>query len=95
MENPETTLIVGRFFEALQLLKNEKAIRGVKTFTDRYGINRRNLYSVKLKPDSGMFQPGWLANLCRDYGVSPSWLLLGEGDFHATSKPDRLQLACK
>jgi hypothetical protein len=82
MQTKDSQLIVSRFFEALNRLKDEHRIRGKKTFTDRYGINRWNLNSLEKDMGRDIFQPAWLAYLVRDYDVSPKWLLLGEGDFH-------------
>ncbi len=78
--DPVTAAIVGRFFEALDLLKQRRTIRGKKTFCDRYGINRWNMNTCLTHPDSGMFKLSWLTYLVRDYGVSSDWLLLGLGD---------------
>lgn len=75
-----TVAIVHRFFEVLDLLKQRRAIRGKKTFCDRYGINRWNMNTCLTHPDSGMFKLSWLTYLARDYGVSPDWLLLGRGE---------------
>lgn len=71
--------IVLRFFKALEALKERKVIRGVKTFTDRYSINRRNLYQLEKEPDRNLLQMVWLAHLINDYGVSSKWLMTGEG----------------
>lgn len=73
--------MVCRFFEAIQRLKDEKVIRGLQTYTRRYGINRRNFITCKRQPERDMFQVSWLTNLVIDYKVSPLWLLTGDGDF--------------
>lgn len=83
MQTRDSQEIVVRFFRALQRLKDDKAIRGKKTFTERYGINRWNMLTCEKEPSRDIFQPAWLAYLVKDYGVSPLWLLLGEGDFYA------------
>lgn len=83
MNTPDSVAIVNRFFEALRRLKADKRIRGKKTFTDRHAINRWNMNTLEKAPDRDIFQPAWLSYLVRDYGVSPRWLLTGEGDFYA------------
>jgi hypothetical protein len=81
MISKEGLLTIGRFFAALYQLKNDGAIRGVQTFTRRYGINRRNLYTLErnIEERYGIFDIGWLAHLVHDYGVSADWLLTGTG----------------
>lgn len=76
----EETQIIARFFGVLELLKEKRIIRGVNTFTERYGINRRNLYKLKQEPSRKLFDTIWLKHLVTDYGVSAMWLLTGEGD---------------
>jgi len=80
MQTAESQKIVHRFFEALYALKTKKVIRGKQTFTNRYGINRWNFNTLEKQPERGIFQTAWLYFLVRDYGVSASWLLTGEGD---------------
>lgn len=73
--------LVCRFFSALAMLRERKAIRGKKTFCDRYGINRWNMNELERDVSrSGLFHPEWLTFLVRDYGVSADWLLTGSGD---------------
>ena len=81
MQTPTSQIIVRRFFEAIHELKSRKAIRGVQTFTTKYGINKRNFYTCEAQPERDMFQVAWLGYLVTDYNVSPRWLLTGEGDF--------------
>ncbi len=81
MQNPESVEIIKRFFEALERLKVCGVIRGKKTFTERYGINRWNMNTLEKEPDRDIFQVSWLSYLVRDYMVDPTWLLTGEGSF--------------
>ena len=82
MQTADSRQIVLRFFEALNRLKEDKVIRGKKTFTERYGINRWNMNTLEKEPDRDIFQVAWLTYLVRDYNVSPKWLLTGEGEFY-------------
>ena len=78
MQSVESVKVACRFFLALRLLKEQRVIRGKKTFTDRYGINRWNMNSCEKDPSRDLFQLSWLTYLVRDYGVSARWLILGE-----------------
>lgn len=84
MQSPDSQIIVARFFEALDLLKTHKVIRGKKTFTDRYGINRWNMNTLAADHTRDIFQTAWLSYLVRDFHVSPAWLLIGQGDFFSS-----------
>lgn len=79
MNTPESQVIVNRFFEAIQILIDAGAIRGLQTFTTRYGLNYGNVCTLKKKPYRQIFQPAWLSLLVEDYGFSPRWLLTGKG----------------
>ena len=81
MQTDQSQVIVKRFFEALQILKANKVIRGKQTFTNRYGINRWNLNTLEKEPSRDIFQVAWLEYFVRDYKVSPMWLITGEGSF--------------
>lgn len=80
MQTQDSQKVVRRFFEALQILKRERIIRGKQTFTTRYGINRWNLNTLEKEPSRDIFQPAWLTYLVKDYGISARWLLTGLGE---------------
>lgn len=81
MQSEQSQVIIKRFFEALQILKANKVIRGKQTFTSRYGINRWNMNTLEKEPERDIFQVAWLENLVNDYKVSSLWLLTGNGAF--------------
>ncbi len=86
MNTPDSQQIVSRFFEALQRLKEDGVIGGKKTFTERFNINRWNLITLEKDHSRDIFQPAWLNYLVVYYGVSPQWLLTGEGEFYQKRK---------
>lgn len=79
MQSPASQQIVQRFFEALEMLKAMRVIRGIQTFANANGINNRNLYQLRKDMSRNIFQVSWLAILVEEYGVSAEWLLTGRG----------------
>lgn len=78
MQSEESVETTYRFYTILYDLINKKALRGVQTFCNQYGINRRNLINAETNP-SREIKIEWLSFLVRDYGVSGNWLLTGKG----------------
>lgn len=76
--------VTKRFFEAIDILKAQKKIRGLQTFTNSHGINRWNMNTVKWNPDRSVLKPEWIVYLIRDYNISPNWILLGVGNMFIT-----------
>ncbi len=87
MQTEDSQKIVGRFFEALYRLKDLGIIKGKKTFTERFGINRWNLISLEKDHSRDIFQPAWLCYLVTAYGVSSEWLLTGQGEMLSSTRP--------
>lgn len=79
MNSDESIKVILRFYEAVEKLIETGQIRGKQTFTNKYGINRRNFTFVEKNPQSNMFQIAWLGHLIRDYNVSSEWLMTGDG----------------
>jgi hypothetical protein len=71
--------VTNRFFEAIDMLKEQKTIRGLQTFTTKYKLNRWNVNTVKWNPEKSILKPEWLVYLVRDYNISADWLLTGKG----------------
>lgn len=75
----EGIAISRRFFEAIELLKLQKKIRGLQTFTRNHNMNRWNVNQVKFHPDRSVLKPEWIVYIYKDYGVSIEWIVLGRG----------------
>lgn len=80
MQTTSSVEVIDRFFIAISHLIKAGKIRGKATFARRYNINRRNLYQLEMDKSKDIFQVVWLSHLVVDYGVSPRWLLTGEGE---------------
>ena len=71
--------VVGRFFQALDALRERKSIGGIQTFCNTYGIDKRNLYKQRKQPQIQIMHFDWIVPLVTEYGVSSLWLLTGLG----------------
>lgn len=77
--NTDGLAVTERFFRVIDMLTDARHLRGLQTYTSKYGINRRNLQHVKESPDNTVLKPEVLTPLVRDFGVSGTWLLTGDG----------------
>lgn len=75
----EGIAVTNRFFEAIDMLKAQKKIRGLQTFTRLYNINKWNLITVRQNPSRSVLKPELIVFLVRDFGISPEWIILGKG----------------
>jgi hypothetical protein len=71
--------IVTRFFLAIDELVAMNRLRGIKTFTDMYDLDRRNFIRIRKNKNSKMFQLSWIVYIVRDFGVSMEWIMTGRG----------------
>lgn len=71
--------IGNRFFMALDVLKDQRKVRGLQTFTKLHGLNYGNMNTLKHNLDKRTLRVEYLAYLSRDFGISCEWLLLGTG----------------
>lgn len=87
---PEGIAITKRFFLAIDTLQVMRKIRGLKTFTDKYGINYWNMSTLRKEPERRFLKPEWLSHLVNDYGVNAKWLLVGVGNMFVNSPNNEL-----
>ena len=74
----ETKAIMLRFFEAVDMIIAQKKIRGIQTYCNLTGIDRRHYYGQKKEISRGWFQMSWMLPLIKEFNVSSDWLLLGK-----------------
>lgn len=77
---PETVAVMERFFQALDAIIEAKMIRGVQTYCNEFGINKRHLYVQRKDLFKGFFEIYWIMPMIKKFGVSSDWLLFGKGD---------------
>lgn len=77
--SPTGVAITDRFFEAIEILRSEKRLRGLQTLTRNHGLNYGNVAFIKSHRNTSVLKPEILAYLAKDYGISCEWLLLGKG----------------
>lgn len=75
----EGIAITNRFFEALNMLKDQKQMRGLLTFTKAHDINYWNINTVRNQPEASILKPEWINYLVSDYNISPTWIITGKG----------------
>ena len=91
--NPRAIAIQERFFQDLDILIESNELPGLKTFCTDNNLNRTKYSRIKNalgKPIEEstykMIDIDALAAICKDFGVSPEWLLLGRGKMLKTEK---------
>lgn len=84
--NPKVIDIQKRFFEAISRAKELGKTTGLKSFCEAHNLNLVKYYRIKGdlgKPIDEMHYKSIdidaLAYACRDFGISPDWMLLGKG----------------
>lgn len=71
--------ITTRFFQALDMLRQEKRLRGVQAFANNHGFSTWHLQMLKSEKESRVLKPEYITTLCREYGISLEWIMFGNG----------------
>jgi len=79
-EDPETSAIVARMFQAIRKLIEMKKLKSFYAFTSKYGINPGNFHYIEKHADTAALPVLYLHLLVKDYKVSAHWLLTGLGE---------------
>lgn len=91
----ETIGVMERFFKALEVIIDTKAIRGVQTYCNDFGIDKRHLYAQKKDLNKGFFEVYWILPMIKKFGISSDWLLFGEGEMFAKASLPKRKTAAK
>lgn len=91
--NPRAIAIQERFFQALDFLIASNELSGLKSFCDDNNLNRTKYSRIKNAFGKPIEETTYklididaLAAICKDFGVSPEWLLLGRGKMLKTKR---------
>jgi hypothetical protein len=80
MKSPQEIAITERFNSVFRQL-HASVGHGMKArFCRDNGINCNQLNALLKRPETRTLPPYYIACLCRDYGVSTDWILLGVGE---------------
>lgn len=80
-EIPQISIdICNRFFEAVEILRQRRVIRGNGTLARLWGVSEFSLKWSKNHPDQKRIKVEYLYYITRDYKVSLEWLFFGKGD---------------
>lgn len=82
----ETIAVMERFFKALDAVIDAKIIRGIHTYCNDFGVDRRHLYAQRKDLGKGFFEIYWILPLIQHYGISSNWLLFGKGEMFKRRK---------
>lgn len=84
--NPQAIEIQKRFFQALEMAIQDGVISGLQGFCKNHNLNRIKYQRIKTalqNQETGQLYKiidlDALLYICKDYNVSPEWLLLGHG----------------
>lgn len=80
-----STEILKRFFSAIDLLVDSGEMTGLQSFCNTYNLNRARYSKLRAGVKEGRdaqyksIEVVAIAYLCRDFGISTDWILLGQG----------------
>jgi len=95
MNNPESQVIIARFYEAINTLINLGTLKSKRAFALEHNIEYTSFSRCEHELGSDRFQVDWIKYLYTEYPVSIDWLLTGRGgmlrkvDHQIQNEPDK------
>lgn len=79
MNNPESIKIIDRFYEAINLLIQQGALKSKRSFALSHDIEYTSFSRCETEQASDRFQLVWISYLVAEYPISLSWIMTGKG----------------
>lgn len=79
MNNPESIKIIDRFYQALNMLIDQKTLKSKRAFTMSHEIEYTSFTRCETEQTSNRFQLSWITNLTTDYPISIDWIMKNKG----------------
>lgn len=79
MNNPESVKIVGRFYEAINLLINQGKLKSKRAFALGHEIEYTSFSRCEKEKKSNRFQISWIPYLTTEYPISLEWIMTEKG----------------
>lgn len=79
MNNPESIKIIDRFYEALNMMISQGALKSKRRFAISHDIEYTSFSRCETEQVSDRFQLIWITYLITDYPISLDWIMTGRG----------------
>ena len=77
--NQDTIAIMQRFFEAIEICRQNKLIPSYTEFCSDNNIDKAHFYTQRKDLGRGFFEVGWIVPLIKECGISANWIMTGKG----------------
>lgn len=82
-----------RFYEAINMLIESKALRGRQTYCRLYDIGKRHFYAQEKDLNMALLKLYWVVPLVEHYNINADWLLTGRGGMFKPAPKERKERA--
>ena len=79
MNNPESKVIIARFYEAINTLIGLGTLKSKRAFALEHDIEYTSFSRCEHELESDRFQLDWIKYLYTNYPISIDWLFTGRG----------------